>query len=420
MTALPDPGRPVLPGRAAATRPRRLPGRRPPRSWSSPRDRAGWKTARRRLGAGPWRRCWSPTPPDRARCAAGSRRSTTSPRPGRRRPVSGEELLVGIDVGTTCARPAMVRAADGTEVAHGATATPWMVVPTEAELARNGCWRRRWPRPRPPWNTPRRPGGRRRGDQHGRDRRAPGPPRPAAGPAIAWHDARGRGRGGPARRRPGGRAVRPAPGCRSARCGRSPSTPGSGPTTRRSPTPSAQARGGRMGGQRPGRRAGGRAVAGLPDRPARPGTASLVGGGRCRPRRRRDCWPSWSRRAARPAEAGGERSPAWPRRPSPWPATTTSAPRSGRRHPARRLGDSCGTAERSSRRSHPGRARRRPPAGRRPAVGWRPARPPGPARSPPGPGWPCGGSSACSGSVTTRLATSSTGRRRPSRPAAAA
>ncbi|HEV3498361.1 MAG TPA: FGGY family carbohydrate kinase, partial [Actinomycetes bacterium] len=49
--------------------------------------------------------------------------------------MSGEELLVGIDVGTTLCKAAVVRAADGTEVAHGATRTPWTVVPTGAELA---------------------------------------------------------------------------------------------------------------------------------------------------------------------------------------------------------------------------------------------------------------------------------------------
>ena len=46
--------------------------------------------------------------------------------------MSGEELLVGIDVGTTLCKAAVVRAADGTEVAHGATRTPWTVVPTAA------------------------------------------------------------------------------------------------------------------------------------------------------------------------------------------------------------------------------------------------------------------------------------------------
>ena len=47
----------------------------------------------------------------------------------------GVRLLVGIDVGTTLCKAAVVRAADGTEVAHGATRTPWTVVPTGAELA---------------------------------------------------------------------------------------------------------------------------------------------------------------------------------------------------------------------------------------------------------------------------------------------
>jgi sugar (pentulose or hexulose) kinase len=49
--------------------------------------------------------------------------------------VSGDELLVGIDVGTAVCKAAVVRAGDGTEVAHGAAPTPWTVVPTGAELA---------------------------------------------------------------------------------------------------------------------------------------------------------------------------------------------------------------------------------------------------------------------------------------------
>jgi sugar (pentulose or hexulose) kinase len=49
--------------------------------------------------------------------------------------VSGDALLVGIDVGTTLCKAAVVRAADGTELAHGAARTPWTVVPTGAELA---------------------------------------------------------------------------------------------------------------------------------------------------------------------------------------------------------------------------------------------------------------------------------------------
>jgi sugar (pentulose or hexulose) kinase len=49
--------------------------------------------------------------------------------------VSGTELLVGIDVGTTLCKAAVVRAADGAEVAHGTARTPWTEVPTGAELA---------------------------------------------------------------------------------------------------------------------------------------------------------------------------------------------------------------------------------------------------------------------------------------------
>jgi sugar (pentulose or hexulose) kinase len=49
--------------------------------------------------------------------------------------LSGDDLLVGIDVGTTACKAAVVRAGDGVEVAHGAAPTPWTVVPTGAELA---------------------------------------------------------------------------------------------------------------------------------------------------------------------------------------------------------------------------------------------------------------------------------------------
>jgi sugar (pentulose or hexulose) kinase len=44
-----------------------------------------------------------------------------------------EDLLVGIDVGTTTCKAAVVRAGDGVEVAHGAVPTPWTVVPSGAE-----------------------------------------------------------------------------------------------------------------------------------------------------------------------------------------------------------------------------------------------------------------------------------------------
>ena len=49
--------------------------------------------------------------------------------------MSGGELLVGIDVGTTACKAAVVRADDGVEVAHGTAPTPWTQVPTGAELA---------------------------------------------------------------------------------------------------------------------------------------------------------------------------------------------------------------------------------------------------------------------------------------------
>jgi sugar (pentulose or hexulose) kinase len=46
-----------------------------------------------------------------------------------------DDLLVGIDVGTTACKAAVVRAGDGVEVAHGAVPTPWTSVSTGAELA---------------------------------------------------------------------------------------------------------------------------------------------------------------------------------------------------------------------------------------------------------------------------------------------
>jgi sugar (pentulose or hexulose) kinase len=48
--------------------------------------------------------------------------------------VSGAELLVGIDVGTTACKAAVVAADDGAELAHGSAPTPWTQVPTGAEL----------------------------------------------------------------------------------------------------------------------------------------------------------------------------------------------------------------------------------------------------------------------------------------------
>ncbi|HEX2374439.1 MAG TPA: FGGY family carbohydrate kinase, partial [Actinomycetota bacterium] len=49
--------------------------------------------------------------------------------------MNGDELLVGIDVGTTFCKAAVVGAADGVELAHGSAPTPWTPVPTGAELA---------------------------------------------------------------------------------------------------------------------------------------------------------------------------------------------------------------------------------------------------------------------------------------------
>jgi sugar (pentulose or hexulose) kinase len=48
--------------------------------------------------------------------------------------VSDAELLVGIDVGTTACKAAVVSADDGAELAHGSALTPWTQVPTGAEI----------------------------------------------------------------------------------------------------------------------------------------------------------------------------------------------------------------------------------------------------------------------------------------------
>ena len=45
-----------------------------------------------------------------------------------------DELLVGVDVGTTMTKAAVVTA-DGEEVSWGSVTTPWRPVPTGAELA---------------------------------------------------------------------------------------------------------------------------------------------------------------------------------------------------------------------------------------------------------------------------------------------
>jgi sugar (pentulose or hexulose) kinase len=49
--------------------------------------------------------------------------------------VGGAELLVGIDIGTTTCKAAVVGADDGVELAHGRVPTPWTQVPTGAELS---------------------------------------------------------------------------------------------------------------------------------------------------------------------------------------------------------------------------------------------------------------------------------------------
>ncbi len=108
--------------------------------------------------------------------------------------MKGEELLVGIDVGTTTCKAAVVRASDGMEVAHAAVPTPWTVVPTGAELgparlldaalaAAAGALEAA---PRGPVVGAGVTSMAETGvllDRHGR---------PVA-PAIAWHDARGEG-----------------------------------------------------------------------------------------------------------------------------------------------------------------------------------------------------------------------------------
>ncbi|HEY6710458.1 MAG TPA: FGGY family carbohydrate kinase [Actinomycetota bacterium] len=106
--------------------------------------------------------------------------------------MSDAELLVGIDVGTTLCKAAVVRASDGTEISHGAVRTPWTDVPTGAEVAPAELLDAALAATAAALEQA--PGGPVVGvgvtsmaetgvllDRHGR----------VAAPAIAWHDARG-------------------------------------------------------------------------------------------------------------------------------------------------------------------------------------------------------------------------------------
>ena len=150
--------------------------------------------------------------------------------------MSDTELLVGIDVGTTLCKAAVVRAGDGIEVAHGAVRTPWTDVPTGAEVAPAELLDAALAATAAALEQA--PGGPVVGvgvtsmaetgvllDRHGR----------AAAPAIAWHDARGQEEAARLAADLNAERFRPAPACRSARCSRSPSTRGCGPTIRGSP-----------------------------------------------------------------------------------------------------------------------------------------------------------------------------------------
>ncbi len=79
------------------------------------------------------------------------------------------ELLVGVDVGTTMTKAAIVTA-DGEEVAWGSVPTPWYPVPTGAEMGAVGHPRRRGASNRlGPRRRPSRPSGRLGRDEHGRN-----------------------------------------------------------------------------------------------------------------------------------------------------------------------------------------------------------------------------------------------------------
>jgi hypothetical protein len=334
--------------------------------------------------------------------------------------VSREELLVGIDVGTTLCKAAVVRAADGTEMTHGATRTPWTVVPTGAELPPERLLEAAVAATAAALEQA--PDGPVIGvgvtsmaetgvllDRHGR----------SLAPAIAWHDARGEAEAARlavdlgSERFPDrtGLPVRPLWSIAKYAWLRA-NHPEAADAVRWLGVAEWVVHG--LGGEQV-------AELSLASRTWNGGPGGRRPGHG--PRRRRGCWPILFRRAPRPARPPASASRAWPGRPSPWPATTTSAPRLGPAPPGPAI---CSTPVAPPRRSS-GRSRlwSRPTT----SAGWSRLTSPSagtscptarPCSGPPGPGSPSSGSSACSGSATTRPAMSSTGSRRPSRPAATA
>ena len=81
------------------------------------------------------------------------------------------ELLLGLDLGTTSCKAAVVTP-DGEEIAHGQAPLTWTPVPTGAEIAPQGFVDSRWRRRGRPSPGAGRPDRRTRRLQHGRDRRA--------------------------------------------------------------------------------------------------------------------------------------------------------------------------------------------------------------------------------------------------------
>ena len=180
------------------------------------------------------------------------------------------DLLLGIDVGTSACKAAIVDA-DGAERAHGQAPTPWRKVPTGAEIDPRALLDAALEAAAAALAAA--PEGTVRGvgvtgmAETGVLLDGRGEP---LAPAIAWHDARG----GPEAEALGAeigerRFIRTTGLPVTALC----SAPSA--LARRQLPGSAAARRwlnvGRMGRARPRRRRGRRAVAGLPDRPARPG-----------------------------------------------------------------------------------------------------------------------------------------------------
>ena len=258
------------------------------------------------------------------------------------------DLLLGIDVGTSVCKAAVVDAT-GAERAHGQQPTPWQRLPTARRSTPTRCSRRLWP-PRAP-HSPTRPraGSVRIGvtsmaeagvllDARGEATRA--------GDRLARRPRRRGGRAGSPSDL-GERAIRRStPGCPPARCARSPSSRWlveHRPATRAG---RALAERGRVGRAPTRRTRRGRAVAGLAHRAARPADSNPVrrGAGMGRPARR----PAARARARRHARRDVDEAvlPDAAERSSQSPATTTSSPASasGLCQPGDVL-DSCGTAE---------------------------------------------------------------------------